>query len=304
MNPRHVEFVVAVAREESFSRAAQRCHVTQPTLSNGISMLERELGGALFVRTTRKVSLSTFGEHMLPMIEALHQAHRETRSAALGYFEPGHQVVRIGLSPLVDVRRVNELLAGFRSEFPKCEIFFKECFLEDLSQHLSGTHLDLGVQPRQPNRRVGKALRQVPIYEEEIYYLPRASVASTPRSGSAVTLRDIADDQFVLGPDGCGLAAFTRDLFKKAGRQLQEYPGQALSYHVMQEWAESGIVSAILPASKLTPNHLPRALRITNRRGVPQKIAVDVVWKSSTASPKHILALHRHVKKVSADNEG
>ena len=44
MNLRHIEFVIAAAAERSFSRAAERCHVTQPTLSNGIALLEAEVG--------------------------------------------------------------------------------------------------------------------------------------------------------------------------------------------------------------------------------------------------------------------
>src|ERR1700756_5051324 len=110
MNLRHVEFAVAAAAERSFSRAAERCHVTQPALSNGISQLETELGGPLFVRTTRKVDLSQFGEQMLPMIEALYRSHQELKVATRSFYDPAHRMIRIGLSPLVDVRRVAEAL--------------------------------------------------------------------------------------------------------------------------------------------------------------------------------------------------
>ena len=87
MNLRHIEFVVAVAAERSFSRAAERCHVTQPALSNGVSLLETELGGQLFVRTTRKVDLSPFGERMLPMIEGLYRSHQELKTGAPAFYE-------------------------------------------------------------------------------------------------------------------------------------------------------------------------------------------------------------------------
>ena len=57
MNSSHLKFVKATAEFKSFSKAAQFCHVTQPTLSNGISKLEEELGDKIFVRTTRMVDL-------------------------------------------------------------------------------------------------------------------------------------------------------------------------------------------------------------------------------------------------------
>src|ERR1044071_8901857 len=110
MNLRHVEFVVAAAAERSFSRAAERCHVTQPTLSNGIALLEEEFGGQLFMRTTRKVALSPLGEQMLPLIESVLRAQAELEASMRAFYDPSHKVVRIGLSPLVDARRLTQLL--------------------------------------------------------------------------------------------------------------------------------------------------------------------------------------------------
>src|SRR5690242_5673632 len=104
MNLRHLEFAVAAATERSFSRAAERCHVTQPTLSNGIALLEDTFGGQLFVRTTRKVELSTFGEQILPMIQAVLRAQSELEAGVRSFYDPSTKVVRVGLVPLVDAR--------------------------------------------------------------------------------------------------------------------------------------------------------------------------------------------------------
>ncbi len=68
MNFNQLRFVRATARLESFTKAAQLCSVTQPTLSNGVSKLEEELGEKIFERTTRTVSLTRFGESLLPTI--------------------------------------------------------------------------------------------------------------------------------------------------------------------------------------------------------------------------------------------
>lgn len=293
MNGRHVQFAVTTAAERSFSAAALRCHVSQPTLSNGIAVLEKQLGGALFLRTTRKVELSPFGRHMLPMLEALEQSRREIKSAARKYYEPTHQLIRIGLSPLVDMKRIKSLLEPFRAEFPKCEIFFKECFVPDMDGHLDKAQLDIVIRPRQPAKANSRSLHTHELYREPVFYLPPHAGEPESAGRQAATVAEIADGEFLLGPEGCGLAAFTRTLFKRAGKQLIEYRGQALSYQLMQDWADCGIGATILPGSKLMPQYRARARPLSQRRGAPVQVSFDAVWPLNSTYPRHVSRLHQ-----------
>lgn len=70
MNLNQLRYAKTVADTGSFTLAAEQCYVTQPTLSNGIAQLEQELGDKIFKRTTRTVSLTPFGEHIMPYIES------------------------------------------------------------------------------------------------------------------------------------------------------------------------------------------------------------------------------------------
>src|SRR4029079_10579818 len=81
MELRHLATIVAVAEEGSFTRASSRLHVVQPAVSAGVRTLERELGAALFDRTTHRVQLTDAGSALLPEARATLPAARTAREA-------------------------------------------------------------------------------------------------------------------------------------------------------------------------------------------------------------------------------
>jgi LysR family transcriptional regulator, hydrogen peroxide-inducible genes activator len=296
MNLNQLGFAAAVAVERSFSRAAERCRVTQPTLSSGVALLEEEIGGQLFVRTTRKVDLSPFGEQMLPLIEAVLRAQTELEAGIRAFYDPSRKIARIGLSPLADARLVARVLEPYRAEHPETEAFFKECLLGDLDERLRASQLDLAIRPSLAPGTVRKAFVRVPLYEEDLFYLPRAT-GDAAATESSIRLEDAARETFVLPADGCGLAAATRSLFEDARLGLRAYPGQALSYAVLQEWADLGIGATILPESKIAPAFRKRARRLMLTTRKPARVAFEAAWMKNAAYPRHVAELHRHFRQ-------
>jgi LysR family transcriptional regulator, hydrogen peroxide-inducible genes activator len=71
MDVRSVEYFLAVCRERNFTRAARQCQVAQPSLSNGIRKLERQLGAALFVRNVNGIELTLLGRAVRPHFEEM-----------------------------------------------------------------------------------------------------------------------------------------------------------------------------------------------------------------------------------------
>ena len=294
MNLSQFRFALAAADELSFSRAAERCNVTQPTLSSGIALLEEEFGGQLFVRTTRKVELSPFGEKVLPLIQAVMRAQSELEAGVRAFYHPAHKLVRIGLSPLVDTRLLAQVLEPYQREHAGIETFFKECFLDDLDDRLRKAQVDMVIRPRMPQTTARKPLVRTPLWEEDLFYLSRH--AEEVAEG-AVRLQDVAGETFVLGASGCGLASATRGIFDEAGVRLREYSGQALSFQVMQEWADLGIGATILPGSKVAPQFRTRVRRLMLGPKRPARVRFEAVWTRDHARPAHVADLHRHFQK-------
>ncbi len=116
MEIRQLEYFVAVAEELHFGRAAERLHVAQPSVSDQIRRLEREFGGLLFERTSRRVALTRLGQVFLPEARralvqlrhagdlARHTAHAASRILTVGYAtDLGPRLLRLAVPPLAGV---------------------------------------------------------------------------------------------------------------------------------------------------------------------------------------------------------
>jgi LysR family transcriptional regulator, hydrogen peroxide-inducible genes activator len=126
MEMHQLRYVVAVARAENFSRAAEQCHVSQPSLSQQILKLEEELGERLFDRMQRKVKLTPAGELFLPrairILEEVDAARREATDAKTSL----RGALTIGVLPTIAPYLLPKMLAGFVRAHPDVEVVVHE----------------------------------------------------------------------------------------------------------------------------------------------------------------------------------
>ena len=104
MKIHHVRYFLALCEEENFTRAARRCGVSQPSLSNAIRSLEKELGGQLFHRGPIKVCISELGRAVLPYLAKI---ERSARDASI-------EAARIRRNGTQNKYREDTLAAAFR----------------------------------------------------------------------------------------------------------------------------------------------------------------------------------------------
>src|ERR1700761_4025634 len=123
MDLRQLEYFVAVADEQHFTRAAARLHVVQSGLSASIRALEDQLGATLFHRTTRSVTLTPIGQAFLQEARRVLAAAAEAKRVVADMQELRRGRLSIGsihgLEPLVDLA---ELLGRFHTAYPAVEI--------------------------------------------------------------------------------------------------------------------------------------------------------------------------------------
>jgi LysR family hydrogen peroxide-inducible transcriptional activator len=276
-----LEHMLQAFKTGSFTRAARVCGVTQAALSNSIAKLEDELGGRIFSRTTQRVSLSPFGEALLPHVEQVLGGRDALMGAAKAQQAP--TTTMIGHSPLIPSPVLAQIVRTVRDGRFGSELRLVEENLSDLLQRLGEHSIDIALLPE---AEYPSSIRSAAVFQEQLHYVPRQGVEV---AGERVILKDLAADTFVMVPDRCGLARRTRALFASAGVRLKVYAGEAMGYHVMQEWAALDLGSAILPQSQLAIG--TRAVPLLIAPGVAATITYRVAWHREYARGKQLGAL-------------
>jgi DNA-binding transcriptional LysR family regulator len=204
---RHLRYFVAVAEELHFGRAALRLHLAQPPLSQQIRKLEELLGYALFVRTSRSVSLTAAGEAFLERARrTLRNVQRdidETRSIGRGEVGSLH----LGFVGSAMLTTLPGIFSTYRETYPGVRLHLHESFTSKVVEGLENGTLDAGIL-RDSDPVPG--LRVATIYSEPfVAVLPASHPYARRKSIPATALRG---DPFVYYPRSAGTRAFENPL--------------------------------------------------------------------------------------------
>ncbi|MCB1487131.1 MAG: LysR family transcriptional regulator [Bauldia sp.] len=139
---RQLRFLVALADELNFSRAADACHVTQPTLSAGLKELEASLGASLAERTRRSVILTGLGRTIADRARTVLAEVRDIEDLAARCSGPLQGKVTLGTIPTIGPFLIPRALPLIRRQFPELKLFLREELTESLVDGLVEGRLD------------------------------------------------------------------------------------------------------------------------------------------------------------------
>jgi len=197
MEIHQLRYVVAVAQAGNFSRAAEQCHVSQPSLSQQILKLEDELGERLFERMKRVVKLTPHGEAFLRRaIHILHEVDAARREAAEAK-ELLRGTLTIGALPTIAPYLLPETMAEFTKKFPGVEIVVHEDTTARLLKHALAYEIDFALVS-QPINEERLSLRHL-FVEELLLALPPTHPLTRKRNISA---GDIAGERLIVMKEG------------------------------------------------------------------------------------------------------
>src|SRR5712691_8631826 len=97
MEMHQIRYFLAVAKELNFTRAAEKCNVSQPSLTRAIKLLEEELGGPLFHRERERTHLSELGKMIMPHLEHGYQETQQARRLARDFKSVKKATLKLGI---------------------------------------------------------------------------------------------------------------------------------------------------------------------------------------------------------------
>jgi LysR family hydrogen peroxide-inducible transcriptional activator len=188
MEMQQLRYVVAVARAGNFSRAAEQCHVSQPSLSQQIQKLEEELGERLFDRMKREAKLTPHGEAFLRraicILGEVDAAQREATDAR----ELLRGTVTIGVLPTIAPYLLPDVMVGFAKKFPGVEMVVQEDTTARLIKLLHGYEIDFALAS-EPIHDPGLTMTEL-FSEELLLALPPGHPLTGKRTVAAADLKD------------------------------------------------------------------------------------------------------------------
>jgi LysR family hydrogen peroxide-inducible transcriptional activator len=244
-----LRYVVAVAEARHFGRAAERCHVSQPSLSASVKNLEEELGVTLFERGKRGVFLTEAGEQIVVQARrALEEAER-VRTVARQGRDPLKGVLRLGIIHTIAPYLLPDLVGALRRSAPEMPLDVEETTTATLDHMLKAGELDAVILALPYD---GPGIDTVPLYEEAFRVVAPAKHALARRKTVAVEALD-AGELLLLPVGHC-----FRDQVLDACHEFSRPPEagrQGNSLETLRSMVASGLGVSVLPATALTPRY-------------------------------------------------
>jgi LysR family transcriptional regulator, cyn operon transcriptional activator len=274
MELRHLRYFVALAEALSFTRAAERMHVSQSTLSHQIKQIEDEIGQRLFDRIGKRIVITDAGAALLPnATRALREVDEGLRLLKTAP-DPLVGTLSIGATHTFSIKLIPDCLATFLESHPGMNVVVREMFATDIVRMVETEQLDLGIT-YDPHRR--EHLTFEPLYIEEMVLAVAADHPFANRK--RVRLVELHKQRMILPTADSSTRRILEDAFRSVGAEpliVAEVDAVAATVELVRHTRLSAIISrlAVPDAKDLrivalespTPLRVPGLLNKAGRR--------------------------------------
>ena len=186
MEMHQIRYFLAVSEFLNFTRAAEECHVAQPSLSRAVKKLEEELGGDLFRRERGQTHLTELGRKMQPLLQQAYDSAVAAKEQAAKYQSMELSPLRVGLSKTVPMNLIMPSLAELARAFPGLELHMFRADAGGLLEALKAGDIELGIAAELPGPEWDR-LDRWRLFEEGFVLLgsPDPAESSVPLSATA-----------------------------------------------------------------------------------------------------------------------
>ena len=238
-----LQYVLAVAEHKNFTVAAEKCHVTQPTLSMQIQKVEEELQVQLFDRSKKPIQITEIGQKIVAQAQNIvNEADRmkDIVDQQKGFIGGDF---RLGIIPTVMPTLLPMFLSNFIKKYPKLRLIIEELNTDDIIFKLKNGHLDaaIAVTPLEDEK-----IKEIVLYFEPfVAYIPNGHAISGKKE---IEISDLDINKILLLQDGHCFRDGILNLCKnKSLKQDDHFSIQSGSFETLIKLADEGLGTTLLP---------------------------------------------------------
>jgi LysR family hydrogen peroxide-inducible transcriptional activator len=290
-----LRYIVAVARERHFGRAAQSCFVSQPTLSVAIKKLEDELGVMLFERGPGEVSVTPVGHRVVEQAQRVLEEAAHLKELAKAGSDPLAGTLRLGAIYTIGPYLLPKLIPILRRTAPAMQLLIQENFTHRLAEMLKQGEVDV-ILVAQPFSEAGVVTRAV--YDEP--FLVAVPQGHPLEKKKHISSDELARESLLLLGSGHCFRDQVLDLCSSAQRSNRGALAKTLeggSLETIRQMVASGVGVTVLPSTSVAPGEGAGSDLIRVRpftRPVPDRRVV-LAWRKSFPRPEAIEALREAI---------
>ncbi len=286
-----LRYIVAVAREHHFGRAAEACFVSQPTLSVAVKKLEEELGVTLFERGPGEVSVTPAGQRIVEQAQRVLEESARIKEIAAAGRDPLAGPLRLGAIYTIGPYLLPKLIPILRRSAPTMQLHIQENFTHVLAEMLKNGEVDV-ILVALPFQEPGIVTRAV--YDEPF-------VVAVPRGHrwegrKKVTSEELTRESLLLLGEG---HCFRDQVLEICHRPRQHSPisrtMEGGSLETIRQMVASGVGVTVLPSTSVGAGGGAELVRIVPFAKPAPVRRVALAWRRSFPRPEAVEALRKAI---------
>jgi DNA-binding transcriptional LysR family regulator len=193
MEMSQVRYFLAVADELNFTKAAEKCHVAQPSLTRAIKLLEAELGGPLFHRERANTHLSELGRMVQPHLKQVYDETQVAKRVAQDLAKPQVVSLKLGVMCTIAPTHLTELMGSVQSRYPNVELELTDSSAVELQRRLLEGEIEVAIYalPGEANEK----LHVLPLYREQMMIVLSAKHRLAGKN--AIMSKDLNGEKYI-----------------------------------------------------------------------------------------------------------
>ena len=245
MDNRQIQYFTEVVNQGGFSKAAEHLFVSQPTISNVVKDLEKELDAQLLIRTTRKLELTDTGKLLYHYGEQISQLYRQFYQELDDIKDSNSGTIKMGIFSSVGTKILIRIMSAFYKQHPNVTIRFVEDGEANLKNALYNGELDLIVLEESKN----EPLNYIPFLKGELRLLVHNSHPLANKE--MVEWEELINEKFIIFHEGFAVRRFITQECQRVGF-TPNIICETSQWKFIFEMVSSNMGISILPQSNLT----------------------------------------------------